>query len=79
LGVRPEDRRRTPLRGGTLLERELLADDRSVRVGAIYRMDFNEAVVLTHDKWKLDAGGIPQYSFLLATARDVTDEYERAA
>lgn len=59
---------------GTLLERELLADDRSVRVGAIYRMDFNEAVVLTHDKWKLDAGGIPQYSFLLATARDVTDE-----
>lgn len=59
---------------GTLLERELLADDRSVRVGAIYRMDFNEAVVLTHDKWKLDAGGIPQYSFLLATARNVTDE-----
>lgn len=55
---------------GTLLQQTLLADDRAIRVGAIHRLDFLEAVVLTHDKWKLDAGGIPRYSFLLATARD---------
>lgn len=59
---------------GSLLERELLAEGRSVRVGAIHRLDYHEAIVLTHDKWKQDAGGIPQFSFLLATARDVTSE-----
>ena len=53
---------------GTLLESELLADDRSMRIGAIYRLDYHEAIVLTHDRWKFDAGGIPQYAFLLATA-----------
>ena len=57
---------------GTKLEAELLAANRAVRVGAIFRMDFGEAVVLTHDKWKYDAGGIPPYCFLLATARDVS-------
>lgn len=56
---------------GSVLQQTLLADDRAIRVGAIHRLDFVEAVVLTHDKWKLDAGGIPRYSFLLATARDV--------
>jgi hypothetical protein len=59
---------------GSLLERELLADDRSVRVGAIHRLDYHEAIVLTHDKWKQDAGGLPQFSFLLATARDIAAE-----
>ena len=56
---------------GSLLHAQLLADDRSTRIGAIYRLDYNEAVVLTHDKWKFDAGGIPQHSFLLATAQDI--------
>lgn len=56
---------------GSLLHSQLLADDRSTRIGAIYRLDYNEAVVLTHDQWKFDAGGIPQYSFLLATAQDI--------
>ncbi len=55
---------------GSVLQSTLLADDRAIRVGAIHRLDFHEAVVLTHDKWKFDAGGIPQHSFLLATARD---------
>jgi hypothetical protein len=27
--------------------------------------------VLTHDRWKFDAGGIAQFSFLLATAQDI--------
>lgn len=56
---------------GTLLERTLLADDRAVRVGAVQALDYNRAVVITHDKWKEDVGGIPQYAFLLATAREI--------
>lgn len=57
---------------GTLLDSKLMADGRSTRIGAIYRMGYSEAIVLTHDRWKFDAGGIPQYSFLLATAQDIT-------
>lgn len=56
---------------GSLLKSQLLAEDRSTRIGAIYRLDFNEAIVLTHDRWKFETGGIPQYSFLLATAQDI--------
>ena len=56
---------------GSLLHSQLLADDRSTRIGAVYRIDYGEAIVLTHDKWKFNAGGIPQYSFLLATAQDI--------
>lgn len=56
---------------GTLLQSQLLAEDRSVRVGAIFHVDYTEAVVLTHDRWKFDAGGIPRHSFLIATARDL--------
>ncbi|GID48482.1 hypothetical protein Aca07nite_57570 [Actinoplanes capillaceus] len=54
-----------------MLNSQLLAEDRSTRIGAIYRIGYNEAIVLTHDRWKFDAGGIPQYSFLLATAQDI--------
>lgn len=57
---------------GSLLNSQLLADDRSTRVGAVYRIDYGEAIVLTHDRWKFDAGGLPQYSFLLATAQDIS-------
>jgi hypothetical protein len=56
---------------GSLLSSVLLDDKRAVRIGAIHRLDYHEAVVLTHDKWKHDAGGVPQFAFLLATARDV--------
>lgn len=56
---------------GSLLNSQLLADDRSTRIGAVYRIDYGEAIVLTHDRWKFDAGGIPRYSFLLATAQDI--------
>lgn len=58
---------------GSLLRSELLADGRSTRIGAIHQIDYGQAVVLTHDRWKFDAGGIPQFSFLLATAQDVND------
>jgi Helicase HerA, central domain len=56
---------------GTLLERTLLADDRAVRVGAIQTLGYDRAVVITHDRWKEDVGGIPQHAFLLATAREI--------
>ncbi|MBB5082175.1 helicase HerA domain-containing protein [Nonomuraea endophytica] len=56
---------------GTLLERVLLADDRAIRIGAIHQLDYDRAVVITHDRWKSEVGGIPQYAFLLATAREV--------
>ena len=57
---------------GALLERTLLADDRAVRIGAIQTLDYSRAVVITHDKWKEAVGGIPQYAFLLATARETS-------
>ncbi|WP_161598144.1 helicase HerA domain-containing protein [Curtobacterium flaccumfaciens] len=55
---------------GSTLEQTLLAAGRATRIGAIQRMDYHEAIVLTHDKWKEAAGGIPQFSYLLATARN---------
>lgn len=55
---------------GTLLHSALLEDERSIRIGAIYQLDYHQAIVLTHDKWKFNAGGIAQHSFLLATAQD---------
>ncbi|MET8757223.1 DUF87 domain-containing protein [Lentzea sp. NPDC004782] len=60
---------------GSLLRSELLADGRSTRIGAIHQIDYGQAVVLTHDRWKFDAGGIPQFSFLLATAQDVYEPH----
>ena len=36
---------------GALLERTLLADDRAVRVGALQNLDYDRAVMITHDKW----------------------------
>src|SRR6266699_3774337 len=56
---------------GTLIEQTLLADDRAVRVGALQTLDYDRAVVITHDKWKEEVGGIPEYAFLLATAREI--------
>lgn len=56
---------------GTLLESLLLADDRAARIGAIQALDYDRAIVITHDRWKAETGGIPQHSFLLATAREV--------
>ena len=49
----------------SLLHTELLAGAK--QVGGIYQLDFQNALVSTDDKWKADAGGIPQHSFLLAT------------
>jgi Helicase HerA, central domain len=40
-------------------------------VGGIYQLDYDRALVLTNDRWKIAAGGIPQHCFLLATAKQV--------
>ncbi|MGV3712851.1 helicase HerA domain-containing protein [Pseudolysinimonas sp.] len=57
---------------GKTLASALLAKGNSIRIGGIHRLDFAKATVLTHDMWKSQAGGIPQFSFLLATAADIT-------
>lgn len=56
---------------GQLLDHLLFDPKCVVEVGGIYRLDFNEALVLTADHWRNEAGGIPQFCFLLATARQV--------
>jgi hypothetical protein len=52
----------------TLLESALLDEQDSPVVGAVVSLDFHRAVVLTHDFWKRRAGGIPQFTFLLAAS-----------
>lgn len=37
-------------------------------VGRIYSINYENALVLTNDKWKRDVNGIPQNSFLIATS-----------
>jgi hypothetical protein len=62
----------------SVLHQQLLGG--ALPVGGIYHLDFAKALVSTDDKWKSDAGGIPQHSFLLATvlpldqAGDTDDE-----
>ena len=52
--------------------RELLA--RSVQIGAVYRLaDFDEALVITHDKFVHDANGVPLHAFLLGAAAELAD------
>src|SRR5690606_9182026 len=58
----------TDLDRAALLFERLLAPESVVRVGGIYYLDYNRALVITNDKWRLEAGGIPQHCFLLATA-----------
>ncbi|MBQ4406083.1 MAG: DUF87 domain-containing protein [Bacteroidales bacterium] len=37
------------------------------RVGFIYNIDYDDALVLTNDRWKQEVGGVPQNAFLIAT------------
>jgi hypothetical protein len=48
----------------------LLGDYKQNLVGYVYSMNFNEALILTNDAWKAKVGGIPHYSFLVASAFD---------
>jgi hypothetical protein len=69
--------------GSRIIARELLIQtllSSAELVGGIYTMGFDECLVLTNDRWKKQAGGIPQHCFLLATAMtpggapDIEDE-----
>jgi hypothetical protein len=49
----------------SLLHTNLLAGAK--QVGGVYHLDYHDALVSTDDRWKADAGGLPQHAFLLAT------------
>ena len=42
-------------------------------VGWVYQMDYEQALILTHDAWKLRAKGVPLNCFLVAAAAEKTD------
>lgn len=44
--------------------------ERSQIIGGVYYMNYNECVIVSNDKWKDDAGGVPRHCYLLATATD---------
>lgn len=48
----------------------------SVQIGAVYRLaDFNEALVITHDKFVHDAHGVPLHAFLLGAAANLANPF----
>jgi hypothetical protein len=49
----------------SLLHTSLLAGAK--QIGGVYHLDYHDALVSTDDRWKADAGGLPQHAFLLAT------------
>lgn len=42
-------------------------------IGRIYSIDYENALVLTNDKWKKQVNGVPQNSFLIATSINPDD------
>ncbi|UKA63754.1 ATP-binding protein [Arthrobacter sp. FW306-04-A] len=51
-----------------------LINKECVAIGGIYRLDYSQAVVLTDDYRKHEAGGVPLGGYLLATAGNQTSE-----
>ena len=58
----------------SVLHHQLLAGAKLV--GGVFHLDFHSALVSTDDKWKSDAGGVPQHSFLLATVMPLDEPGE---
>lgn len=60
------------------LMNEMALDDQAMRpiiesselIGGVYYMDYDECVIVSNDKWKDRAGGVPRHCYLLATATD---------
>lgn len=50
--------------------------DGSTLVGGVYYMDYDECVIVSNDRWKDQAGGVPRHCFLLATAANWEDPNE---
>jgi hypothetical protein len=44
--------------------------EETVRIGGIFKMGYSECSILTNDKWKQKACGVPKHCFLLATVMD---------
>ena len=42
----------------------------STLIGGIYNMNYDDCTILSNDRWKQDAGGVPQHCYLLATSAD---------
>ena len=42
--------------------------DGSTLIGGVYYMNYDDCVIVSNDRWKDDAGGVPRHCFLLATA-----------
>lgn len=40
----------------------------STLIGGIYNMNYDDCTILSNDRWKQDAGGVPEHSYLLATS-----------
>jgi len=63
---------------------EIALDDQAMRpiignsnlIGGVYYMNYDECVIVSNDKWKDDAGGVPRHCYLLATATDWDDPNE---
>lgn len=63
---------------------EMALDDQAMRpiidnsslVGGVYYMNYDECVIVSNDKWKDDAGGVPRHCYLLATPTDWDDPDE---
>jgi len=57
---------------------EMALDDQAMRpiiddsdlIGGVYYMNYDECVIVSNDRWKDEAGGVPRHSYLLATATD---------
>lgn len=47
--------------------------DNSTLIGGVYYMDYDECVIVSNDRWKDTAGGVPRHCFLLATAANWQD------
>lgn len=50
--------------------------DNSTLIGGVYYMDYDECVIVSNDRWKDTAGGVPRHCFLLATAANWQDPDE---
>ncbi len=65
---------------------EMALDDQAMRpiiedsdlIGGVYYMNYDECVIVSNDKWKDEAGGVPRHSYLVATATnwDNPEEFE---
>jgi len=50
--------------------------DGSTLIGGVYYMNYDECVIVSNDRWKDDAGGVPRHCFLLASAANWQDPDE---